>query len=87
MVLVDRARRLELLGKHVRINAFSERVTVGVDTPLQELFKQISGHVIRPAGEGARLIDHDGATDAQAEAIQRSSPGFERLAPPDDEEE
>ena len=30
VVLVDRARRLELLGKHIRVNAFNERVTVGL---------------------------------------------------------
>jgi phage terminase small subunit len=53
VVLVDRARRLELLGKHIKVNAFAERITVGMDTPLQELFRQISGNVIRPA------IEHD----------------------------
>jgi phage terminase small subunit len=57
VVLVDRARRLELLGKHIRVNAFAERVTVGMDTPLQELFRQISGNVIRPAQE-MRTIEH-----------------------------
>ena len=30
VVLVDRARRLELLGKHIRVNGFNERVTVGL---------------------------------------------------------
>ena len=55
VVLVDRARRLELLGKHIKVNAFAERVTVGMDTPLQELFRQIAGNVIRPA------IEHDPA--------------------------
>lgn len=60
VVLVDRARRLELLGKHIKVNAFNERVTVGLDTPLQELFRQIAGSVTRPqAGDGAKLIEHD----------------------------
>jgi phage terminase small subunit len=60
VVLVDRARRLELLGKHIKVNAFAERVTLGMDTPLQELFKQISGNVIRPRQERhPPLIEHD----------------------------
>ena len=33
-------RRLELLGKHIRVNAFSEKVTVGLDSPLKD-FSQI----------------------------------------------
>src|SRR4029077_9092786 len=61
VVLVDRARRLELLGRHVRVNAFSDKVTVGLDTPLQELFRQISGNVIRPAAERQRVIEHEPA--------------------------
>jgi phage terminase small subunit len=60
VVLVDRARRLELLGKHIKVNAFAERVTVGMDTPLQELFRQISGNVIRPAAESL-VIEHQEA--------------------------
>jgi phage terminase small subunit len=58
VVLVDRARRLELLGKHIRVNAFADKVTVGLDTPLQELFRQIAGNVIRPASERAKVIEH-----------------------------
>lgn len=70
VVLVDRARRLELLGKHIKVNAFAERVQLGMDTPLQELFKQISGQVIRPAiehqaGEIRPAIDRDGADEAE----------------------
>jgi phage terminase small subunit len=56
VVLVDRARRLELLGKHIKVNAFSERLSVGLDTPLQELFKQIQGNVIRPASTPDALL-------------------------------
>jgi phage terminase small subunit len=55
VVLVDRVRRLELLGKHVRINAFSDKVTVGVDSPLQQLFRQIQGNVLKPGA----LIEHE----------------------------
>ena len=59
VVLVDRARRLELLGKHIKVNAFSDKVTIGLDSPLQELFKQIAGNVIRPRdGADAKVIDH-----------------------------
>jgi phage terminase small subunit len=67
VVLVDRARRLELLGKHIKVNAFApDRVQLGMDTPLQELFKQIAGNVIRPASEREPpLIEHQGATDAE----------------------
>jgi phage terminase small subunit len=57
IVLVDRARRLELLGRHIKVGAFSDKVTVGLDTPLQELFRQIAGNVIRPASE-RQAIDH-----------------------------
>jgi phage terminase small subunit len=60
VVLVDRARRLELLGKHIKVNAFAERIQLGADTPLQELFRQIAGSVTRPqAGDGAKLIEHN----------------------------
>jgi phage terminase small subunit len=63
VVLVDRARRLELLGKHIKVGAFAERVQLGMDTPLQQLFQQIAaqGSVIRPAIEDGRgpVIDHD----------------------------
>jgi phage terminase small subunit len=59
VVLVDRARRLELLGKHIKVNAFSDKVTIGLDSPLQELFKQIAGNVIRPAEPEIRTIEHN----------------------------
>lgn len=84
VVLVDRARRLELLGKHIKVNAFSpDKVQIGMDTPLQELFKQIAGNVIRPAIERqAPLIEQstvevepdergDAATDAAAQRRKR----------------
>jgi len=62
VVLVDRARRLELLGKHIKVNAFADRVQVGLDSPLQELFKQIAGSVIRPRDE-IRTIEHQPGPD------------------------
>ncbi len=65
VVLVDRARRLELLGKHIKVGAFQERVQLGADTPLQELFRQISGNVIRP-----RTIEHEPGAGAGADRLQ-----------------
>jgi phage terminase small subunit len=60
VVLVDRARRLELLGRHIKVNAFApDKVQLGLDSPLQELFRQIAGNVIRPASEKAKQIEHD----------------------------
>jgi len=71
VVLVDRARRLELLGKHIKVNAFSDKVTVGLDSPLQELFRQIQGNVIRPRQE-SRVIEHDSSgAGAGADQLQR----------------
>ena len=63
IVLADRTRRLELLGRHIAVNAFApDKVQLGLDSPLQELFKQISGNVIRPRVEQeakAKLIEHN----------------------------
>jgi len=65
VILVDRARRLELLGKHIKVNAFSDKVILGLDSPLQELFKQIQGNVTRPQGERIRTIEHDSGAQAR----------------------
>lgn len=51
VTFADRVKRIELLGRHIAVQAFKERVTVGVDAPLRELFNQIAGQSIRPAGE------------------------------------
>jgi phage terminase small subunit len=47
----DRTKRIELLGKHVNVQAFREKLQVGVDDPLKELFRQISGQSVRPTIE------------------------------------
>ena len=41
--LSDRVKRLEMIGKHVGVNAFQERVTLGVDDALAQLLKEVSG--------------------------------------------
>ena len=43
-----------VLGKHIKVGAFTERVQLGADTPLQQLFREIAGNVIRP-----KTIEHD----------------------------
>ena len=44
--LSDRVKRLELIGKHVGVNAFQERVSVGVDDALAQLLKEVSGNSV-----------------------------------------
>ena len=39
----DRIKRLELIGKHIGVNAFQERTVVGVDDALAELLREVSG--------------------------------------------
>lgn len=46
--LSDRVKRKELLGKHVQVQAFSERVEHDVSDPLKELMRAISGTAITP---------------------------------------
>ena len=41
--LSDRLKRLELIGKHVDVNAFQERAVLGVDDALAQLLKEVSG--------------------------------------------
>lgn len=44
----DRVKRLDLIGKHVDVQAWKERREIGVDQPLKELLREISGSSIRP---------------------------------------
>ena len=46
----DRARRLELIGKHVDVMAFKEKVEHDASADLKEFYKQVSGKSVRPAG-------------------------------------
>jgi phage terminase small subunit len=62
----DRTRKIELLGKHVAIGAFKERVALGTDDPLKKLYEQIAGQAIRPAGE-IQTIEHQPQPDPETE--------------------
>ena len=46
--LSDRIKRLELIGKHVTIGAFKEKVEHDAADPLKELMQEISGNFIKP---------------------------------------
>ena len=47
----DRIKRIELLGRHISVQAFRERVALSTDDPLKKLYAQIAGQAIRPAIE------------------------------------
>lgn len=47
----DRVRRLELIGRHVDVGAFKDRVQHDIADPLAELARQIGGRSIRPQSE------------------------------------
>lgn len=47
----DRLKRLELLGKHVDVNAFTERKTIDLADGVKELYRQISGTGLTPVDE------------------------------------
>jgi phage terminase small subunit len=47
----DRIKRIELLGRHIAIGAFRDKVALGSDDPLKKLYAQIQGQAIRPAIE------------------------------------
>lgn len=57
VTFADRVKRIELFGRHINIQAFKEKVAVGVDAPLRALFDQISGQSVRPQAEN-RVIEH-----------------------------
>jgi len=57
----DRIKRIELLGRHIAIGAFRDRVAVSTDDPLKKLYAQIQGQAIRPA------IEHQHRPDAETE--------------------
>lgn len=49
----DRAKRLEMLGRHVNVQAFKDRVIVDVSDPLKQLLEQVAGNSIRPKDTSA----------------------------------
>lgn len=46
--LADRSKRLELIGRHVDVQAWKDRKVVSADEPLTLLFQQIAGQAIKP---------------------------------------
>ena len=56
VTFADRVKRIELLGRHINVHAFKEKVSLRVEDPLKTLFEQISGSV-DPAGGRADQDD------------------------------
>lgn len=52
--LSDRTKRLDMIGKHVDVQAFKERRTLEADDSLQQLARQIGGNAIRPAPDAGK---------------------------------
>lgn len=48
--LSDRIKRLELIGKHVGVGAFREKIEHSVADPLADLLREISGRAVAPKG-------------------------------------
>lgn len=48
----DRIKRLELIGRHVGVQAFKDRVVHDVTDPLKQLMEQVSGQSIKPKDAG-----------------------------------
>lgn len=46
----DKTKNLELIGKHVAVGAFREKLELDVSDPVAELLKQISGNTLKPKG-------------------------------------
>lgn len=44
----DRIRILELIGKHTKVQAFTQKLEPDAPNPLQELYRQIQDTAIRP---------------------------------------
>lgn len=46
----DKVKNLELLGKHISVGAFKEKVEHDVSDPLKELLQRASGNTLKPKG-------------------------------------
>ncbi|MCR4530025.1 terminase small subunit [Acinetobacter venetianus] len=46
----DKVKNLELLGKHVSVGAFKEKVEHDISDPLKELLERASGNTLKPKG-------------------------------------
>lgn len=46
----DKVKNLELLGKHISVGAFKEKVEHDISDPLKELLERASGNTLKPKG-------------------------------------
>ncbi|AVZ03938.1 terminase small subunit [Acinetobacter pittii] len=46
----DKVKNLELLGKHISVGAFKDKVEHDVSDPLKELLQRASGNTLKPKG-------------------------------------
>lgn len=46
----DKVKNLELIGKHVAVGAFKEKIEHDVSDPLKELLQRASGNTLKPKG-------------------------------------
>ncbi len=46
----DKVKNLELLGKHIAVGAFKEKIEHDVSDPLKELLERASGNTLKPKG-------------------------------------
>lgn len=50
--LADRTKRLELIGRHVDVQAFTDKKKIEVDDPILDFMQKVTGKSIRPKREG-----------------------------------
>jgi phage terminase small subunit len=67
----NKTRVLELIGKHISVNAFREKVEHDVSDPLKKLYDQIAGTGLRPADAPGLA---GASTPGLGAAIQRTAP-------------
>ncbi len=48
----DRIKRVELIGKHIGVGAFKDKVEHDIADPMKDFMKAVSGRGIRPQGGG-----------------------------------
>lgn len=83
--LSDRLRRLELIGKHVRVNAFQERVEFGVMEGLGERIDRAKARAVAQAAvQQAQVLPAPSASRPLNAALAPATPPVEpkALAPP-----
>lgn len=65
--IADRAKRLELIGRHVDVQAFKERVEHDTTPPMRKLFEQIAGRSIAPRDSDTPAVDRPQAIGPREE--------------------